>query len=96
VVDPYEGLIIQPGLKGVAEHNIYSGTLDSFKNSYEIIGPSLKERVGKTKDGKNMDQYLNSIDHALKAARTIELTKRNIESGVPLQASKNFIKKNPD
>ncbi|MBW2998414.1 hypothetical protein KY321_02640, partial [Candidatus Woesearchaeota archaeon] len=53
VVDPYEGMIIQQGLKGVAEHNIHYGTLDSFKNSYEIIGPSLKERVGKTKDGKN-------------------------------------------
>jgi len=96
VVDPYEGLIIQPGLKGVAEYNLYSGTLDSFVNSYKKIGPSLKERVGKTKDGKNMDQYLNSIDQALKAARTIELTKKNIESGVPLQASKNFIKKFPE
>lgn len=96
VVDPYEGMIIQSGLKGVAEHNIYYGTLDSFKNSYETIGPSLKERVGKTKDGKNMDQYLNSIDQALKAARTVELSKRNIESGVPLEAAKNFIKKNPE
>ena len=96
VVDPYEGMIIQQGLKGVAEHNIHYGTLDSFKNSYEIIGKSLKERVGKTKDGKNMDQYLNSIDHALKSARSVELNKRNIESGVPLQSAKNFIKKNPD
>jgi hypothetical protein len=96
VVDPYEGIIIQPGLKGVAEHNLYYGTLDSFKNTYETIGPSLKERVGKTKDGKNMDQYLNSIDQALKAARTVELNKRNIESGVDLTASKNFIKKNPE
>lgn len=96
VVDPYEGMIIQQGLKGVAEHNIHYGTLDSFKNSYEIIGPSLKERVGKTKDGKNMDQYLNSIDHALKSARSVELNQRNIESGVPLQSAKNFIKKNPD
>ena len=41
-------------------------------------------------------QYLNGIDHALKAARTVELNKRNIESGVPLQPSKNFIKKNPE
>ena len=96
VVDPYEGMIIQQGLKGVAEHNIHYGTLDSFKNSYEIIGKSLKERVGKTKDGKNMDQYLNSIDHALKSARSVELNQRNIESGVPLQSAKNFIKKNPD
>jgi hypothetical protein len=96
VVDPYEGMIIQQGLKGVAEHNIHYGTLDSFKNSYEIIGPSLKERVGKTKDGKNMDQYLNSIDHALKSARSVELNQRNIESGVPLQSAKNFIKKNSD
>ena len=96
VVDPYEGIIIQPGLKGVAEHNIYYGTLDSFKNTYETIGPSLKERVGKTKDGKNMDQYLNSIDHALKSARAVELSKRNIESGVDLKAAKNFIKKNPE
>jgi hypothetical protein len=96
IVDPYEGMIIQPGLRGVAEYNLNYGTLDSFVNSYQRIGPSLKERVGKTKDGKNMDEYLNSIDHALKSARAIELSKRNIESGVDLQAAINFVKKNPE
>jgi hypothetical protein len=96
IVDPYEGMIIQPGLRGVAEYNLNYGTLDSFVNSYQKIGPSLKERVGKTKDGKNMDEYLNSIDHALKSARAIELNKRNIESGVDLQAAINFVKKNPE
>jgi hypothetical protein len=89
-------MIIQPGLRGVAEYNLNYGTLDSFVNSYQKIGPSLKERVGKTKDGKNMDEYLNSIDHALKSARAIELNKRNIESGVDLQAAINFVKKNPE
>jgi hypothetical protein len=33
---------------------------------------------------------LNSIDHALKSARAIELNKRNIESGVDLQAANKF------
>ncbi|NDF43442.1 MAG: hypothetical protein EB137_02475 [Actinobacteria bacterium] len=90
-IDPYEGLILQSGLKGVAEYNIRYGTLDSFQKSYEKIGPSLQERVGKVKSLEELD----SIDHILLGQRAIEKSSQGFKTGVDIEAAKNFAKKNP-
>jgi hypothetical protein len=91
--NPYENLITQKGLvSGIADHNINIGTLDSFKNSYEKIGPSLKERIGKIESERD----LYKIDYILKSKRAIEKSSQGFETGVDLTAAKNFIKKNPD
>lgn len=90
--NPYENLITQQGLiSGIADHNINIGVLDSYKNSYEKIGPSLRERAA-----IKSEQDFYKTDYILKAKRAVEKSEQGFETGVDITAAKNFIKKNPD
>lgn len=85
LVDPYMKSRIQPGMENRANSFLTNGTLD-FK-TMRVNGKSLFEVVEPIKTDKD---YKNAIAYLI-AKRTVEKAEQGIETGVPLESSRQVI-----